>query len=160
MDSLQSTTSMIPFTSCRVGAEMIQTVNARDLHAFLGPKSRFNDWITRRIDNYGFQEGRDFTILKNENIKNQTLNERSDYTLEYHISLDMAKELSMVERTVKGKEARQYFLDCERRMNTPTLPTLHDPVSQALMHVLIENDATKHRLALLAQENIELRAND
>lgn len=59
-------TSLIPFVQRTIGTASIPTVDARDLYAFLGPKSRFNDWITRRIQQYGFAEERDFTVLKTE----------------------------------------------------------------------------------------------
>lgn len=110
--------NLIPLHHTAIGTEAQQTVNARELHTFLGPKARFNDWIARRIATYGFQEDRDFTVLKNEY--------GPDGTIEYHVSLDMAKELSMVERTRKGKEARLYFLACEKaalaRTPSPQLP--------------------------------------
>lgn len=77
----------------------IQTVNARDLHRFLEVGVRFNDWIARRIADYGFEEGKDFY---SELSKTSSDGRPSR---EYHISLDMAKELSMVERKEKGKEA-------------------------------------------------------
>jgi anti-repressor protein len=87
------------------GAE-VNAVNARDLHAYLGAGARFNDWIRRRIDEYGFTEHKDF-----ECYSNLSNNGPKDYM----ISIDMAKELCMVERNEKGKEARQYFIECERR---------------------------------------------
>ena len=84
----------------------IKTVNARDLHAFIESKQQFADWIKARIDQYGFVEGADFTVHK-------FMNGRATQT-DYHISIDMAKELSMVERNAKGKQARQYFIECEK----------------------------------------------
>ena len=94
--------ALIPLHRQPIGQETVSTVNARELYAFLGPKARFNDWITRRIASYGFEEGRDFTVLKNEYRQNQGLSDGPEDTIEYHISLDMAKELSMVERTHGG----------------------------------------------------------
>lgn len=72
-------------------------MNARELHAFLEVGKVYRAWITERIDQYNFNEGIDFiTLLKNE---------YSPPTKEYHLTLDMAKALSMVERTDKGKQA-------------------------------------------------------
>lgn len=82
-----------------------QTVDARELHGFLEVKTRFNDWINRRIDEYGFTQGIDFTILKNEH------NEISYLKL----SIDMAKELCMVEKNERGKQARKYFIEVEKK---------------------------------------------
>lgn len=85
----------------------IDTVDARRLHAFLDVKSEFRNWIKNRIADFAFEEGLDFTTT----VEIYRGGERRDY----HISLDMAKELSMVERNAKGKEARRYFIECERK---------------------------------------------
>jgi phage anti-repressor protein len=81
----------------------VQTVNARDLHAFLEVASRYNDWISNRIKQFNFEEGRDFVALTKNLVG-------GGVEKEHFLTLDMAKELSMVERNAKGKEARQYFI--------------------------------------------------
>ena len=88
----------------------IKTVNARDLHGFLESKQDFSNWIKNRIKKYRFVENNDFVLL-NKIVEQVT---GSKTLIEYHISIDMAKELSMVERNEKGKQARQYFILCER----------------------------------------------
>lgn len=98
------------------------TVNARDLHVFLGSKQQFADWIKSRIKQYGFVENQDFTKLH----KKMKLSRTGQTGTEYHITIDMAKELSMVERNEKGKQARQYFIECERRAKDP-IAALNDP---------------------------------
>ncbi len=99
---------LIPISSGLIGGEAAQTVAARELHAFLGSRAQFADWIRSRINQYDFEEGRDFVTFSENSEKGRP-------TIEYALSLDMAKELSMVERTPKGKEARAYFIECERR---------------------------------------------
>ncbi len=99
-----------------------QTVNARELHEFLESKQQFTNWITNRVEQYGFSEGTDFVKL------NCFIKSDSKPRTEYHISIDMAKELSMVERNEKGKQARQYFIECERRAKDP-IHVLNDPVA-------------------------------
>jgi phage anti-repressor protein len=84
-------------------------VNARELHGFLGSNKQFSNWITDRIKKYGFTENVDFVTANLKSLANQTLKE-------YHISIDMAKELSMVERNDQGKQARQYFIECEKKL--------------------------------------------
>lgn len=103
-----------------IGVDTVQTVNARDLHAFLEVGKRFADWIKDRINQYGFIEGRDFIEVLpgtggNFASQNGEAKRGGHNAREYHISLDMAKELSMVERNEKGKQARQYFIEMERR---------------------------------------------
>ena len=81
--------------------ELQQTVNARELHAFLESKQDFSTWIKNRINEYGFLENQDFIIFTENSVKIQ----RGRPSKEYQISLDMAKELAMVERNEKGKQA-------------------------------------------------------
>ncbi|MEC5395241.1 antA/AntB antirepressor family protein [Bergeyella sp. RCAD1439] len=99
-----------------------KAVSARELYQFLESKQQFSDWIQNRIRDYGFIEGQDFEVFHNS-MKNPS---GGRPTLEYAISLDMAKELSMVERTEKGKQARRYFIECEKRLikscQTPLIP--------------------------------------
>lgn len=98
---------LIRIEPSHIGGEVIQTCNARDLHAFLEVKARFNDWIRNRVEDFGFQENQDFITLTRLLVSG---GKRKDY----YLSLDMAKELAVVERTAKGKEARRYFIQCER----------------------------------------------
>lgn len=103
-------------TQLIAGAEQ-HSVNARDLHQFLEVGSKFADWITRRIGEYSFVENQDYilTVLKIGKRSNVSQNE-------YFLTLDMAKELAMVERTEKGKQARQYFIECEKRLRMAIQP--------------------------------------
>lgn len=84
----------------------------RDLHEFLEVQSRYREWIPRMIE-YGFEEGKDYTP-KNRRVQDSLGRERE--ATDHIITLDMAKEISMIQRTEKGKQARQYFIECERRL--------------------------------------------
>lgn len=106
------------------GPATIQTVNARELHAFLEVGKKFADWITDRIEQFGFTENQDFVVIP-EIGKNPNGGRPAK---EYHLTLDMAKELSMVERNEKGKQARLYFIECERRAKDP-VALLNDPAA-------------------------------
>ena len=86
-----------------------QLVSARELHGFLEVKTRFNDWIIRMCE-YGFQENIDYSILSSDN-PNGGLPIK-----DYAITIDMAKEISMIQRTDKGRQARQYFIKCENKL--------------------------------------------
>jgi phage anti-repressor protein len=104
------------------GNTTVQTVNARELHAFLEVGKHFKDWIRDRIDQYGFVENQDFTIAAQNGAAIESTHSpiRGGHNrVDYHISLDMAKEISMVERNEKGREARRYFIECERRLREP-----------------------------------------
>lgn len=101
-----------------------QTVNARDLHEFLESKQDFSTWIKNRINQYGFVEGIDFIPFHNS-VERAV---GGAVRIEYHLTIDMAKELSMVERNEKGKQARQYFIACERQAKDP-MTALNDPAA-------------------------------
>ena len=107
-----------------------QTVNARDLHSFLESKKDFSSWIKSRIEKYNFVENVDYTLLTQKVAQLSG----AKYLKEYHITLDMAKELSMVERNDKGKQARQYFIECEKQLLAikPAL-TYEELMQQALL---------------------------
>lgn len=108
-----------------------ETVSARELHAFLEVGRDFTTWLRDRIETYGFTEGQDFIVIKSE--ENQSYPQNGGKTsgrpsLEYYITLDMAKELAMVERNVKGKEARRYFIECEKKLLAGrVVPVARDP---------------------------------
>ncbi len=117
---------LIPIETETIGTDRINTVNARTLHVFLESKQDFSDWIKKRISQYGFVESVDFIRLhKNMEANNAKM-------IEYHIALDMAKELSMVERNQKGKEARQYFIECERQVRQGTQFAIPQTFEEAL----------------------------
>lgn len=86
------------------------SVNARDLHSFLEVGKVFAAWIQERISKYEFIENEDFiAIFQNRKIGH------GRGKVDYHITLDMAKELSMVENNAKGREARRYFIAMEKK---------------------------------------------
>lgn len=100
---------LIPITAASIGGDKQQGVNARDLHHFLEVKAKFADWIKNRISDFDFQENQDYLAVSK-------ILENGGRTKEYLLTLNMAKELSMVERNEKGKQARQYFIQCEKQL--------------------------------------------
>jgi len=94
----------------------VPTVSARQLHSFLEVGKHFASWVQDRIASFGFVEGQDFVIFDNEFFPDSGKTSGGRPSKEYHLSIDMAKELSMVERNEKGKQARRYFIECEKRM--------------------------------------------
>ncbi|ASH85335.1 phage antirepressor KilAC domain-containing protein [Listeria monocytogenes] len=94
-------------------------VSARELHEFLGVKTKYKDWFPRMVE-YGFVENTDFTLAAQ---KRATKNPKNPYTeiIDHHIKLPMAKEISMIQRSEKGKQARRYFLAVESAWNSPEM---------------------------------------
>lgn len=88
------------------------TVSARELHNGLEVSERFQSWFNRQLQ-YGFEENSDYVGCKEFNtLAKQELQD-------YQISIDMAKQICMLQRSEKGKQYRQYFLDLEKAWNTP-----------------------------------------
>lgn len=88
-----------------------QIVSARELHDFLEVQTKFNDWFNARVKKYKFEENQDFVTLTEKKVTAQgNVSEYKDYA----ITIDMAKELSMVENNNKGSQARKYFIKCEK----------------------------------------------
>lgn len=93
-------------------------VSARDLHEFLGVGTKYADWFHRMCE-YGFAEGQDFNLLKNERVQQEGTRMVSRLVDDAVVSIDMAKEICMLQRNEKGKLARQYFLQLEKDWNSP-----------------------------------------
>ena len=118
---------LIKIESKEIDNESVQTVNARELHAFLGVGKDFSTWIKTRIAKYGFEENTDYIIVENLSSPNLgSSKSRQQKLLDYYISIDMAKELAMVENNDKGREARKYFIECSNKA---------DKILQAMSHL-------------------------
>lgn len=89
----------------------LPTVSARDLHEFLEVKTAFKDWFPRMCE-YGFSEGQDFCSFLSESTGGRPAQDAQ-------LTIEMAKEICMIQRNEKGKQARQYFLALEAAWNTP-----------------------------------------
>lgn len=83
-------------------------VDARELYNHLEVKQDFSTWIKHRIDKYGFIEGEDFSTILKKSTGGRPLKQ-------YGLTLDMAKELAMVENNEKGRQARRYFIAVEKK---------------------------------------------
>lgn len=88
-------------------------VSGRDLHSFLGITTPYTMWFKRMVE-YGFVEGTDFITKMLESVGGRP-------GVDHHIKLDMAKEVSMLQRNEKGKQARQYFIKVEKMWNDPEM---------------------------------------
>lgn len=94
------------------------TVSARDLHEFLEVGTEFRHWFPRMCE-YGFIEGVDFNPFKNDRVQNEGGRMVTRTVEDAQLTIDMAKEICMIQRNEKGKQARQYFLQLERDWNSP-----------------------------------------
>ncbi len=114
-------TQLIPVVASVIGHQTVQTVDGRTLHTFLEVQSDFRNWIKNRIEEYGFEDDKDFRSFFSETPeegfgKNLPKPQGGRPSKEYALTLGMAKELAMVERNEKGRQARRYFIECERKL--------------------------------------------
>lgn len=107
-------------------------VSGRQLHEALDVKTKYADWFNRMID-YGFAENQDFLLLKNEQQTGRGGHNKVDHI----IKLDMAKEIAMIQRTERGKQVRQYFIQVEKDFNSP---------EKIMVRALLMADKKVHRL--------------
>jgi len=122
-----TTTALVPVFTGDTG---ITLCNARDLHTVLENGDHFATWIKERIEKYGFTEGEDYFGKSRNRSDGRPGRQRTDY----HLTLDMAKELAMVENNDKGRQVRRYFIAVEKAARaqvgageTAKLPALPPP---------------------------------
>lgn len=122
-------------------------VTGRDLHEFLDISTEYKKWFNRMTE-YGFNENEDFIRVTQ---KSPTLGGIQNIS-NHHIKLNMAKEISMIQRNEKGKQARQYFIEVEKRWNSPEM------IVQRAMQ--IQDKKVKEletRNSMLLQQNKEMK---
>ena len=118
------------------------TVSGRELHSALEVNSNYTTWFNRMCD-YGFTENIDYkTCFPNL----ETENHGGQNKVDHQITIDMAKEICMIQRSEKGKQFRQYFIECEKAWNTPEMI-----MSRALK-------IAQTQLDMLKSENLKLEA--
>lgn len=125
----------------------IQAVMGRDLHTFLEVSERYTQWFAR-MEEYGFNAGQDF-------IRETGKSTGGRPSVNHIISLDMAKEISMIQRTDKGKQARQYFIECERRAKDPAQLSPEELMARAIK---VADSTIKELEAKTADQALALEA--
>ena len=109
------------------------TVSGRELHAALEIETRYNDWFLRMCE-FGFQEGKDFCSILSKSSGGRP-------GTDHAVTIPMAKEICMLQRTAKGKQCREYFISCEEAWNSP------DKIMERALHIA-------HRRAIEAERRI------
>lgn len=125
-------------------------VSGRDVHGFLKIGTQYTKWFDRMIE-YGFQENVDFILVSQKRPTNNPKNPTVEF-IDHHIKIEMAKEICMIQRNEKGKQARQYFLDLERKWNSPemVIKRAHEFLEKKVAALTTEN-------LVLIQQNNELK---
>lgn len=118
-----------------------QIVSGRELHMFMGIETRYDTWFNRMLQ-YGFEEGKDFCSKMSESTGGRP-------STDHLMKIDMAKELCMLARNEKGKQARQYFLEVEREWNSPekVMARALNIANNTINNLKLENSMQKQMIA-------------
>lgn len=137
----------LPIVSADIGGEPMRGVDGRKLHAFLGVKRDFSTWVKAQIERGGFIEGTEYAKFPEKSLSPFRGNIAGDRNgaatsgkprIDYFFTITAAKEICMLSQTARGKEARLYFIECERiakaavRQTAPALPNFLDPAEAAV----------------------------
>ena len=127
-----------------------RVVSARELYDFLEIKRDFTNWCKQMFE-YGFEEGKDFTPILAKSLGGRP-------SIEYALTLDTAKEIAMLQRSDKGKQARQYFIECERLLNSVEPRKLTNiEILELAMQAERANMELQKQNHLLQQQNEQLQ---
>ena len=125
---MANTPALVPVFTGILQDQSAQLCDARTLHDFMQVGRAFSNWIKGRIQRFGFVEGLDFISIARSP---EMASGNRGASIDYHLTLDMAKELSMVENNPKGREARRYFIDCEKKLGHGVPATLYRQALEA-----------------------------
>lgn len=138
---------LLQISTTIIGSEQVNSINARKVHEHLEVRTHFTTWIKRAIDKYDFEENIDFSILESGNpgggisIK------------DYIVTLDMAKELSMLENNPRGKATRKYFIAAEKAKPKTQIELIIESAQQIQLIQDVQDSQTK-RLEILEDTKV------
>jgi anti-repressor protein len=150
--AIMTTNQLINLYEQKNNHGLIQTVEAREVHKFLEVKTKFSEWIKYRIEQYSFIENEDYVVVPNFRKTGHNSNLGAT-TKDYYFTLDMAKQLAMVENNAKGHEARKYFIECEKKALNPQVA-----IPQTYAAALLEAAKLAEESEKLQLENKTLEA--
>lgn len=131
-----------------IGGSEVRTVNARDLHSFLEVKKDFSGWIKKQIERARLAENRDFVVFAQKGVNL----EGGRPTMEYHLTLEAGKHISMLSNTEKGFEVREYFIECEKAALAAPAISLPGNYKEALIELVSKVEENERlQLTLTAQ---------
>lgn len=147
---------LVPVVPGTIGNTQCLTVDGRTLHSVLGVRRDFSNWIKGRISKYGFVQGQDFEVF----AKTGENSEGGRPSQEYRCTLGMGKELCMVENNEKGRVARRYFIECERRLLSPQTTTSHDgqlsPAERAELKAIVDAKLSTYPASVQGKARAEI----
>ena len=136
---------LVTITQNEINGFKQATINARELWLFIESKQEFTNWIKSRIEKYGFQEGVDFNLDKIIKVQIEGGREVNREMTDYICTLDMGKELAMVENNDRGRQVRRYFIEVEKKAkegyfsSARRLPQTYEESLEDLLHEVRKN---------------------
>ena len=145
---------LIHIEKTQIGAENVNSVNARELYTSLGINTRFADWIKRQLDI--FVEGEDFLKIEKRHENN---------SVDYILSLDTAKHISMIQKNEVGMKIRKYFIESEKKSLAPALPQTYIEALEALTasekeKLVLTEKITEKDKVILAVADLNIKAGE
>lgn len=132
---------LVKITPAIIAGKTVQTANARELHAFLGVAKDFSNWIKAQIKRAMLTEGADY-------ITSAQKGDGGKFgSIEYHLTIEAGKHIAMLSGTAKGKEARDYFIECERRALAAIQPQSPAQMLVAMANQLLVAEQEQQRQA-------------
>lgn len=128
--------TLVPVTQETIGNATVNTVDGRKLHSYLEVAKDYTDWMKAQIKRAKLIENSDFVKLPQKGENSRTGQTRH----EYHLTLEAGKHVAMISGTAKGREVRDYFIECEKKAKEPVLPAIKNPQTAALMYALAKQD--------------------
>jgi len=160
-----TTTALIPVTQRAIGTDTVQTVDGRDLYAFLEIRKDYSNWIKAQIQRGRFLEGRDY-IRHEDHGSNPSahLGDKPKRTVlarvEFYLTFDAAKHIAMMSNADKGHEVREYFLECERALQAAQASRVDRYPELRAIVSLVEEVAGARTLAEQAQKEAQQAKHD
>lgn len=146
----------IAINSRQVGEELTPTINGRELHRELGIGKDYTTWAKAQIKRARFAENHDFVLLTQ---KGEQLSSGAKWITEYHFTVEAGKHIGMLSGTSKGREIREYFLECERQVKAAGVPVIRNARTAALIEALVRQDAIEQEQLRQATEIAHLQEN-
>lgn len=142
------TSEIVKISESVIDGQPTRTVNARELHAFLGLARDFTNWVKANIKRARLVENRDY-VISYVDVGNKV----GRPPMDYHLTVDACKHMSMLSNTEKGFEVRDYFIACEKELKAKAeVPTLSNPIMNMIVQQAIQYDLLERQQKELAAQ--------